>query len=64
MRNAEKGAGQVGIDTDDRDYPDGTAATIDFNIGQFYRDFIHPYLGAYGSGMALRAAVGQCWVSR
>jgi tartrate-resistant acid phosphatase type 5 len=34
----------------DNNYPNGAAATIDENIGQFYHEFIHPYTGAYGSG--------------
>ena len=34
----------------DNNYPNGAAATIDANIGQFYHEFIHPYLGAYGNG--------------
>lgn len=36
----------------DNNYPDGTAATIDANIGQYYHDFIAPYQGAYGAGAA------------
>jgi hypothetical protein len=34
----------------DNNYPGGLASTIDPNIGQFYHEYIHPYLGAYGSG--------------
>jgi hypothetical protein len=34
----------------DNNYPSGAAATLDVNIGQFYHEFIAPYLGAYGSG--------------
>jgi hypothetical protein len=34
----------------DNNYPDGAAATIDANVGQFYHAFIHPYRGAYGAG--------------
>jgi hypothetical protein len=34
----------------DNNYPSGAAATIDVNIGQFYHEFIAPYLGGYGSG--------------
>ncbi len=34
----------------DNNYPDGEAATIDANIGQYYHDYIFPYLGAYGAG--------------
>lgn len=33
----------------DNNYPDGAATTIDTNIGQFYSNYIFPYLGAYGS---------------
>ncbi|UCD99859.1 MAG: metallophosphoesterase [Chloroflexota bacterium] len=38
------------ITTGDNNYPDGTAETIDENIGQFYHQFISPYLGSYGEG--------------
>lgn len=34
----------------DNNYPDGEAATIDFNIGQFFSSYIGNYQGAYGSG--------------
>ncbi len=34
----------------DNNYPDGEATTIDANIGQYYHDYIFPYLGAYGAG--------------
>ncbi len=34
----------------DNNYPDGAAETIDDNIGQFYHDFIYPYVGTYGEG--------------
>ena len=34
----------------DNNYPNGAAATIDVNIGQFYHEFIAPYSGVYGSG--------------
>jgi hypothetical protein len=40
------------ITVGDNNYPDGEAATIDDNIGQYYSDFIYPYLGAYGTGAA------------
>ncbi|MBL8098292.1 MAG: metallophosphoesterase, partial [Anaerolineales bacterium] len=33
----------------DNNYPNGTAETIDDNIGQYYSDFIYPYKGKYGS---------------
>ncbi len=38
------------ITTGDNNYPDGSAATIDANIGQYYASFISPYLGIYGPG--------------
>jgi tartrate-resistant acid phosphatase type 5 len=38
------------ITTGDNNYPDGAAWTIDQNIGQYYHDFIYPYLGSYGAG--------------
>jgi len=38
------------ITTGDNNYPDGTAATIDQNIGQYFQKFIFPYKGSYGSG--------------
>lgn len=34
----------------DNNYPDGSAATIDANIGKYYAAFIHPYQGAFGPG--------------
>lgn len=34
----------------DNNYPDGSAETIDANIGQFYNAYIHPYQGSYGQG--------------
>jgi glucose/arabinose dehydrogenase len=34
----------------DNNYPDGAAATIDENIGQYYQEYIGNYLGSYGSG--------------
>ncbi len=36
----------------DNNYPNGTADTIDHHIGRYYSDYIHPYLGQYGSGAA------------
>ena len=38
------------ITTGDNNYPDGASSTIDENIGQFYHEFIFPYLGGYGEG--------------
>jgi hypothetical protein len=34
----------------DNNYPNGLAETIDQNIGKYYSEFIHPYVGAYGPG--------------
>jgi hypothetical protein len=34
----------------DNNYGSGAAETIDLNIGQFYHEFIHPYVGSYGAG--------------
>ncbi len=38
------------ITVGDNNYPVGAATTIDQNIGQYYHDFIYPYMGAYGAG--------------
>jgi tartrate-resistant acid phosphatase type 5 len=38
------------ITVGDDNYPSGTAETIDAHIGQYYHDFIFPYLGGYGPG--------------
>ena len=38
------------LTTGDNNYPDGTAETIDENIGKHYGDFIYPYLEKYGDG--------------
>lgn len=38
------------ITTGDNNYPDGEAATIDANIGQYYQQYIYPYRGTYGPG--------------
>jgi hypothetical protein len=38
------------ITTGDNNYPNGSAETIDENIGQYYHEFISPYLGEYGEG--------------
>lgn len=35
------------ITTGDNNYPNGEAATIDENVGQYYADYIYPYTGAY-----------------
>jgi hypothetical protein len=36
----------------DNNYPDGSAETIDRNIGKYYAKFIAPYRGAFGPGGA------------
>jgi hypothetical protein len=38
------------ITTGDNNYPDGEAATIDANIGQYFQEYIYPYHGDYGPG--------------
>jgi hypothetical protein len=38
------------ITTGDNNYDTGSASSIDANIGQYFHDFIHPYLGGYGAG--------------
>lgn len=38
------------ITTGDNNYDGGEASTIDQNIGQYYHQFISPYLGEYGEG--------------
>lgn len=40
------------VTTGDNNYPIGAAATIDANIGKYFRSYIHPYLGSQplGSG--------------
>ena len=37
----------------DNNYPLGEASTIDAAIGQYYHDFIYPYVGTYGAGADL-----------
>ncbi len=34
----------------DNNYPQGSASTIDRNVGQFYHSYIYPYKGSYGGG--------------
>ena len=36
----------------DNNYPNGSAHTIDANIGKYYSDYIYPYAGEYGPGAA------------
>jgi hypothetical protein len=38
------------ITVGDNNYPDGEASTIDENIGQYYHQYIYPYVGSYGQG--------------
>lgn len=41
---------EILITLGDNNYPLGERATIDAHIGQFYSEFIHPYVGVYGPG--------------
>jgi hypothetical protein len=41
------------ITTGDNNYPDGAWETIDQNIGQYYHEYISPYIGTYGEGAAV-----------
>lgn len=36
----------------DNNYPSGAVATMDFNVGQYYSEFIGSYKGKYGPGAA------------
>ncbi len=45
----------------DNNYPDGSASTIDGNIGKYYQQFIYPYKGTYGAGAADK--VNHFWPS-
>jgi len=38
------------VTTGDNNYSLGAAATIDQNVGQYYSQYIFPYLGSYGTG--------------
>lgn len=38
------------ITTGDNNYPDGEASNIDTNIGQFFHEYIFPYVGTFGVG--------------
>ena len=38
------------ITTGDNNYPNGEASNIDTNIGQFFHDYIYPYVGTFGAG--------------
>ena len=41
---------EIIVTTGDNNYNDGSADTIDKNIGKYYHEFIYPYQGSYGSG--------------
>ncbi len=45
------------ITVGDNNYPRGEARTIDQNIGQYYHDYIYPYTGAFGAGLAFNPAL-------
>jgi|GEM_PF-3353672 len=38
------------ITTGDNNYPDGEASNIDTNVGQFFHEYIYPYVGTFGAG--------------
>jgi hypothetical protein len=38
------------ITTGDNNYPSGSGKTIDATIGQFYHEYIFPYMGSFGEG--------------
>lgn len=41
---------EIILTTGDNNYPNGEAATIDDNIGQYYHEYISSYAGSYGAG--------------
>lgn len=41
---------EIIITLGDNNYPDGSAETIDANIGQYFHEYIYPYTGSYGPG--------------
>ncbi|MFZ0547565.1 MAG: metallophosphoesterase [Candidatus Promineifilaceae bacterium] len=45
------------ITTGDNNYPNGSAETIDENIGQYYAEYIFPYTGTFDPGTAV--PIGQ-----
>ena len=47
------------ITTGDNNYPNGEAANIDTNIGQFFHEYIFPYVGTFGAG----ASSNRFWPS-
>ncbi len=38
------------ITVGDNNYPDGSASTMDANVGQYFHGYIFPYTGKYGAG--------------
>ena len=38
------------VTTGDNNYENGAASTIDQNVGQYFHQFISPYVGSYGKG--------------
>lgn len=52
------------ITVGDNNYHDGEQATIDRNIGQYYHEFIYPYVGGYGAGATVNRffpTMGNDW---
>jgi tartrate-resistant acid phosphatase type 5 len=47
------------ITTGDNNYPNNEASNIDTNIGQFFHDYIYPYVGTFGAG----ASSNRFWPS-
>lgn len=47
------------ITTGDNNYPNGEASNIDTNIGQFFHEYIYPYVGTFGAG----ASSNRFWPS-
>ncbi|HKP94528.1 MAG TPA: DNRLRE domain-containing protein [Fibrobacteria bacterium] len=43
----------------DNNYDNGSASTIDPNIGKYFHDFIYPYTGAFGAG----ATTNRFWAA-
>src|SRR5687767_9643213 len=47
------------ITTGDNNYPNNEASNIDTNIGQFFHEYIYPYVGTFGAG----ASSNRFWPS-
>ena len=47
------------ITTGDNNYPNGEASNVDTNIGQFFHEYIYPYVGTFGAG----ASSNRFWPS-